>query len=193
MREGLPKLPGRQGVSRLSRAQVASFIATNERRIREMARAKIQATHRATLDSQEVFASVARRLDRLASGAGVRPRSEAELWALVRCVTANTAIEKNRLVARAKALEVSEGEYARQLSRRLDGCATDDEATLLVQRMALCLGDAVERQIMFLLLRGASFPAIAAALGTTEGAVRRRWCRLKHELEGRFADGFFDD
>lgn len=193
MRDGLPNLPGRTRLPPLSRAEVAEFLTTNEAKIREIARAKIHKAHWPSLDSHEVLASVVRRLDRLANGAGVRPRSEAELWALVRCVTKNTAIEKSRLVARAQALVSSEGEYALQLLSRLEVCATDDEATLLVHRMALCLASAEERQILFLLLRGASFPAIAVALGSTEGAVRRHWCRLKHDLEERFAHGYLDD
>ncbi len=165
----------------------------NEAAIRGLARSKLFAATQGVVDSEEVFASVVRRLDRLATRGGVRPRSEAELWALVRTVTTNTAIEKNRLVVRARAMVDNEGVYARELLVRLEACATDDEAMLLVHRMALFLSEAVERQILFLMLRGASFPAIATALRSTESAVRKRWSRLKVTLEERFEHGYFDD
>lgn len=177
----------------LSRDQVAGFVMINKTAIRELARSKLIAVTKGVVDSEEVFASVARRLDRLATRGGVRPRSEAELWALVRTVTTNTAIEKNRLVVRARAMVDNEGAYAQQLLARLEACATDDEATLLVHRMALFLSESAERQILFLMLRGASFPAIAMAVRSTESAVRKRWSRLKATLEERFEHGYFDD
>jgi DNA-directed RNA polymerase specialized sigma24 family protein len=145
------------------------------------------------VDSQDVFASVARRLDQLASGAGVRPRSEAELWALVRTVTTNTAIEKTRLVARVRSFASTEGLYGQELLKRLEECGGDDEATLLVHRMALSLTVAVDRQIMFLFLRGATFSAMGVALQMSEDAVRKRWARLRDALEERFIDGQLDD
>lgn len=165
----------------------------NQATIRDLARSKLFSMTKGVVDSEEVFASVARRLDRLATKGGVRPRSEAELWALVRTVTTNTAIEKNRLMVRARALVDNEGVYARQLLARLEACDSDDEAMLLVHRMALLLSEAVDRQVLFLMLRGASFPAIAIALRSTESAIRRRWSRLKASMEERFDDGYFDD
>lgn len=188
----VPNPPHRTPDTPLSPVEVAAFISDNESKIREMARTKLRAARQGALDSQDVFASVARRLDSLANSARVRPRSEAELWALVRCVTTNTAIEKVRLVSRAQALVSSEGKFARHLLRRLEACGSDDEATLLVHRMALCLSNAEDRQILFLLLRGASFPAIAAALGRTESSIRNRWSRLRHELKQGFEQGFLD-
>ena len=177
---------------RLSRAEIANFLTSNELRIREMARTKLSRGS-GFVDSQDVFASVARRLDQLASGSGVRPRSEAELWALVRTVTTNTAIEKTRLVARVRAIASTEGLYGQELLKRLEECGGDDEATLLVHRMALALPAAVDRQIMFLFLRGASFTAMAVALEMTEDAVRKRWARLRSALEERFLGGQLDD
>lgn len=188
-----PSDPSRRRLSCLTRDQVASFVMTNQAAIRELARSKLFRATRSVADSEEILASVARRLDRLATDGGVRPRSEAELWALVRTVTAHTAIEKNRLVARARAMADNDGAYAHHLLRRLEVCATDDEAMLLVHRMALCLHEATDRQILFLVLRGASFPAIATALKTTEAAVRKRWQRLKEALEERFEHGDLDD
>lgn len=183
----------RSRIACLTRDQVARFVMINQAAIRELARSKLTAITDGVLDSEEVFASVVRRLDRLATRGGVRPRSEAELWALVRTVTTNTAIEKNRLVVRARALVDNEGVYAQQLLLRLEACTTDDEAMLLVHRMALLLPEAADRQVLFLLLRGASFPAIAVALRCTEPAARKRWSRLKTSLEERFDHGYFDD
>lgn len=171
----------------LSREYVARFLLENEAKIRELARQKLGNT-RGPQDSEDVFASVTRRFDQLASGKGVRPRSAAELWALVRIVTQNTAIEKVRLVARMRALTDVEGEYARRMADRFESCESDEEATLLVQRMAMTMSSADDRQIFFLNLRGASDQAIATAMRMTKEAASKRRRRLWHSLEERFHD-----
>jgi DNA-directed RNA polymerase specialized sigma24 family protein len=144
-------------------------------------------------DSDEIVSSVLRRMDVLAADGQVRPRSEGELRALIKTIAQNTAVTRTRMMERAKALMGEDGGYARALMERLARYESDDRAALLVYRMAASLKKAEDRQLLLLVMRGATHRAIAGLLGTTEDASRQRWKKVREELEARFAQGEFDD
>lgn len=179
----VPELPDSAG---LSRDAIAEFLFRNEQSIRRIARQKLTRSTRSTFDSEDVMASVLRRMDTLALEGRLRPRSEGELWALVRTIAANTAVSKSRLVERARSFEAEDGAYARELVRRLDCCVSDEEAQLLVLRMASSLRKERHRELFLLRLRGANHAAAAGLLGISEGASRQVWLEVCRELRERF-------
>ena len=175
------------------REAVAAYILEHGDRIRAIARRKLTLNTRRVFDSEEILSSVLRRLDGMAARGTLRPRSEAELWALIEAIAKNTAVSRTRLIERMQNLVTEEGDYAYFLIRGLNACATDDEATLLVHRMLLSIPDASDRQITALILRGAAHRAIAGLLGITEEHSRQRWKRVREDLVARFKGGLLDE
>lgn len=175
------------------RAAIARYVLAHKDRVRAMARRKLTAATRRVADSEEVLSSVLRRLDAMALRGSLRFNSEAELWGLIEAIARNTAVSKTRLIERARNLLTQDGPYATELLKRLNACATDDEATLLVHRMLGCLKGGEDRQLAALVLRGASHRAIGDLLGFSEVASRQRWKRIRDELVERFREGAVDD
>lgn len=173
----------------MTREDVARFVLRHEEKIRRIARAKLTLATRTAFDSEDVMSSVLRRVDQLAANGTLRPANEAELWALIKTIASNTAVSKTRLIERARILLTEDGEYAYILVRRLQACATDDEAQLLVLRMAGLLKNERARQVFLLRVRGVSHAAVAAALESSEGACRQNWMQMCRELRLVFEKG----
>jgi DNA-directed RNA polymerase specialized sigma24 family protein len=180
------------GPSADERAALAQYLVCNKDLIQAIARRKLTARTKSVYDSEDVFSSVARRLDELAARDVLRPRDEKEMWALIATVACNNAISRTRLIERAKVFLTDDAPYAFELMRRLKEYTTDEEANLLVHRMLLCLPNEVDRQQFLLLLRGASHRAIGSLLGFSEEASRQRWTKVRRLLEERFAKGALD-
>lgn len=170
----------------LSREAVAGFVLRHESRIRAIARRKLTAATRSTFDSEDVMASVLRRMDKLAMEGVLRPRSEGELWSLIQTIASNTAVSKTRLIERARILLTEDGSYAYEFLSRLNRCNTDDEAQLLVLRIAGALTGDRDRQIFLARIRGASHHAIAGILKISEAACRQSWMRICRDLFDAF-------
>lgn len=58
----------------------------------------------------------------------------------------------------------------------------------MIERMVGSLKSASDLELFALKLRGLYSRDIASASGTTTGAVRKRWARLRSELRRRFAN-----
>src|ERR1044071_4218120 len=104
------------------RQAVADYVLENSDKIRAIARRKLTAATRSVPDSEDVCASVARRLDTLAARGELHPRSEGELWALIKVVARNTAVSKTRLIERAREILTDDGPLAYEMLRRLNAC-----------------------------------------------------------------------
>ena len=174
------------------RRAVADFVLEHSEKIRAIARRKLTAATRSVHDSEDVCSSVARRLDHLAARGELRPRSEAELWALIKVVARNTAVSKTRLIERAREILTDDGPLAYEMLRRLNACQGDEDATVLLHRTMMILTDAKDRQVLALQLRGASHAAIGSLLGISEAASRQRWMSIRRRLAERLAEGGFD-
>lgn len=175
----------------LSREDVARFVLRHESTIRQIARRKLTQATKAVFDSEDVMASVLRRMDKLAHDGALRPRSEGELWALIRTIASNTAVSRTRMMERARILLTEDGSYAYDFVQRLNACSTDDEAHLLVLRMAGSFSSERSRHIFLMRVRGASHAAIAALLNITDGSCRQQWLQMCKELKAAFSGGTF--
>jgi DNA-directed RNA polymerase specialized sigma24 family protein len=171
---------------------VARYVLANAEKIRAIARRKIPQRSRAATDSEDVLSSVLRRLDEMGERGTLRLDSELELWGLIEAMASNAAVSKVRMIERARNFLTEDAYYANLLLARLQDCAGDDDATLLVLRMTASLKSPEDRQILTLMHRGASHRAIGDLMGFTEQASRQRWKRIRGELCGRFQEGGFD-
>jgi hypothetical protein len=181
-------LPGRP-----HRTAIAEYVLNNKERVCAIAREKIPRSTRSTLDSEEIFSSVLRRLDLMVVRNTLRPHSEAELWGLIETIIHNTTISKSQLIATARKHLTDGGPFTYEFLKRLNTCRDDDEAGILVTRMLMSLRKAEDRQLFCLIYRGAAHKATAAFLGISEEASRQRWLNVRRDLEARFAEGVFDE
>lgn len=182
-------LPGDQAsaTSDEGRASLAQFILSRERQIRALAARKLTPSTRSVFDSEDVMASVLRRVDDLARNGRLRPGNESELWGLVQAIATNTALNKTRLIARFRKWLAEDSDYAHFFMGMCRSCSDDDEITLVMYRLAAALDDRTDRQVFLLRLRGASHRAVAGVLETSEEAARKRWERICQQLREQFA------
>jgi DNA-directed RNA polymerase specialized sigma24 family protein len=174
------------------REALARYLLEHEASIRAVARRKLTAGTRSVYDSEDILSSVLRRVDSMAREGSLRPRSEAELWALINTIAANNAINRTRLIERARNFLTEDGPYAYELLQRLNAFKTDDEVTLLVHRMLSCLRTAEDRQLLVMYLRGAALNVIAHHLKISAEACRQRWRVIRNLLQERFEAGVLD-
>ena len=195
----------KQPVSRpFSRDDVARFIGRNYTSLRKLVRTYLrpfrrdddleehprdQRSHQPVFDSKDAMESVWRRMDALAAQGKIDPgATDADLLALATIVTQNTAREKARLIARARALEDHDTPYAIRLIERLEKCKDDDEARGELDRLLKSLPDGPDRRLFAMIMRGASQKVAAEYLGISHAACRRRWTELKWELAERMKE-----
>lgn len=172
----------RSTIPAVSREQVAEFMLGNEDRIRRIARSKLTSMCRTLFDSEDVFSSVLRQVDALATRGDLRPQSEVELWALIATVTRNNAVSKVRLTERARSLIRDDGEYAQALSDRIQSCENDGDVAALCVRLMTALESGHDRQLFALRLRGVAHQLAAELLGISEVACRQRWHVIRNRL-----------
>ena len=182
------KSHAREKLRSLARDELAKFVTERQDDIRRVARTKLVQVARSLFDSEDVFASVARELDEMASSGAVRPENERELWALIATMTRNNAVSKVRFAARAQALIAEDGEYSRQLAMRAEHCANDGDVAVLCLRLLASLESSDDRKFFALRMRGASHRVIAGVLDITEDACRQRWMLIRRKLSQTFTE-----
>lgn len=174
------------------REALARYLLEHQASIRAAARRKLSSNTRSVFDSEDVLSSVLRRVDAMVSEGRLRPRSEAELWALINTIAANNAVNRTQLIERARLFLTEDGPYVYELLQRLNAFTTDDEVILLLHRMMACLQDEKDRQLLGAYLRGASLSVIATMLGIKDDACRQRWRSIRLRLAERFREGVLD-
>lgn len=159
----------------LLRPVVARFVLQNQHEIRIVAKARLFSTMRSVCDTDELMATVLRRIDQFVHRGMFAPKEPGDVMALVRTVAHNTATSKIRLTQRARAMVREDGQYAQMLLDRLNQCPDDDDAATLITRLMLAIPTWTDRQIFSLRLRGTTHKVAAQAAGITEATARKRW------------------
>lgn len=170
-----------------TRHVAARFILDNQSLIRSIARSRL-ASASSVFDSDEVVATVLRRVDRYVESGRFSPTSADDVWGLVNTIAKNSSVTKARLAQRVRTLAAEDGEYAHHLLDQLNRCASDDDASELVTRLMLCVPDERDRQIIGFRLQGTNHRVTAQFLGMTEAAARKRWSDLLMMFRRALAD-----
>lgn len=169
----------------MDRAQAAQFVLKNADRIRDVARRHLSRHARMQGGSDDIVSSVLRRVDEMASRDLLRPRSDAELWRLIRQITYHTAASYSREMARlydtVKEAAVSVAPHTSAITESLNA---QDAAELVTDILARLRQEGLHH--MFILrAKGVSHPVIAQFLGISADAGRQRWssaCRTIAEV-----------
>jgi DNA-directed RNA polymerase specialized sigma24 family protein len=173
-----PLVVDRSRLAPMSREAVASFLMSREDKLRAIARSRLSRSAQGANDSEDVFSSVLRRVDLMASKGNVRPRSEAELWALAERIAMNNAISRTRLAKQFVTHIANDPVFIGLITERFAHCGSDDEATLLKHRATTAIKNGDDRHLFLLRLKGVSYRVIAKHLGITEDTARWRWARV---------------
>lgn len=165
-----------------ARTAAAIFLKRHEGAIRRRLRRKIAAATSRIFDSEDLFSTVARRIDQEVEQQRLSTLNEQQLWGLINriaenCLTDVARAERPRRAARRGPLRFDMHRLRRDAQDK-QGTAGGD--VLDKARQAIPRND--DRQLLGLWLLGAPFAGIAAALGLTETGARKRWERLRRSL-----------
>lgn len=168
------------------RVAAALFVTCYGSLIRRRIRGKLRPEMRSVWDSQDILATLGRRLDRLVRLGRIEAASEEELWALAFRTAEQAVQEKSRAFRRSRKRELlvsriaskaSSSRCQSQLSGNVDGFDLDHAMR--------CLRDDTDRLILSLWVAGTRWSVIAAAVGLTQPATRKRGERIKLQLKER--------
>jgi DNA-directed RNA polymerase specialized sigma24 family protein len=164
-----------------ARSAAAIFLKRHEGAIRRRLRRKIAAATSRIFDTEDLFSTVARRIDQEVEQQRLSTLNEQQLWGLINriaenCVTDVARAERPRRTAIRGPLRFDMHRLRREAQDKpgLSGGDVIEKA-----RQAIPQDD---RQLLGLWLLGAPFTGIAAALGLTETGARKRWERLRRSL-----------
>ncbi len=132
-------------------------------------------------------------MDRLAQEGRLADMADEEIVAFAVTIASNQAISRTRSMERLATLLREDGEYSRLLHDRLGRLDDDEQAMMLLCRIALGIEDGPSRQLFLLRWKGLSHELVAQFLRITPEAARQRWSSLRKNLEDRFRGGEFDE
>ncbi len=166
------------------RAAAALFWLTYGGCIRRRVRSRLGGTVSGVFDSQDILATVGRRLDRYVLAGRLKIDSEASLWSLVFRIVDAAVVDKKRMATRhelADRLAVRRFESA-SYGDSAEGVHLREHAHEVLNRALLQLSDETDRFILKLWMSGNDHQSIGAHLGLSRGAVRIRWHRIRSRL-----------
>lgn len=170
------------------REAAAVFITRFGARIRRRIRGKLSPAMRRIFDSQDILSTLGRRLDLFVRSGRLAAASEPQLWALVFRMAENAVVDKGRVFRRLQRVEDEEGLFAQEVSSRLRHAERrrDAGAEIEIERALNLFADRVDRQILSLWLVGTPQTVIAGYVNLAPTAVRKRWQKIRSELQERF-------
>lgn len=171
------------------RGQVASRLLELAPLIRRRVRDRLSVRGRRLFDSQDLFSTVVRRIDKLVASGDLRATSDGQLVSLVLTVLDNAIVDRQRALRRLEKLEGDDRTWGRQLASELqsiDAVAQDDLLASIYESMQ----SEDERLLLSLRLGGASHEMIGSLLGISAGACRKRWQVLRSRIaQGHLSTG----
>jgi DNA-directed RNA polymerase specialized sigma24 family protein len=160
------------------RAAAAEFVRRHERQLRRRYRHKVGTSMRRLLDSDDIVATLSRRLDAYIASGKLHQVTLEQLWSLVSRIVNHALADQGRLARRLRNVEIEDRWLATAVAARLDGSGDD----LNLEELIGSLQSPVDREIVVLWLGGNKLKDIAEELGLTESGVRKRWERTRAEL-----------
>jgi len=164
------------------RDAMGDFLARFGDRIRARVRLRLSPAVRRLADSQDLLATVGRRLDRFVVDGKLRASGPDELWSLVMTTAHNALYEKRRLLGRLQRVEGPDAVWARPAAAIVGSRDRDDEFEGLVERALDAAGSDLDRAIVSRWLAGDSLTEIGHTLGLSPEAARQRWRSIRLRL-----------
>lgn len=154
---------------------------------RQRIRRKLSRAVRTLFDSEDVVASVARRLDQGIADGRVHIADGEHLLALIQRMIQTTVVDKSRIASRLRVVEGPDSEWARVYRRRAekrDELLGDETLECAIRSL-----DGQSEQLQLSLwLRGEPHQVAADRLGISAALARKRWENIRHKLEIALAE-----
>lgn len=168
------------------RGALNAFFDRHESVIRARYRRKLGRALRRVFDSEDLLATVRRRVDRYVAAGTLEAEHERQLWALIGRIADRVVQAQVRTLKRGSSLDAGHVEMLDVLWR------SRQPGEILERRefvRAVFSGmDRTEREIVVGSLRGRPQSEIGAELGMSEAAVRQRLYRVREGLRQTIAD-----
>lgn len=166
------------------RAAAAEFVVQFGPILRQRMRSRLAGGLRRLLDSADLLASVARRLDGAVAERRVWFETEAQLFAFMSTIARRIVVDKARVLHRLQRAEAQEAEWARAMHSRIAqaGIERDDAFDSVIDDAMNSLESDRERRLLSLWLMGMNHNEIAFELDVNPAAVRQQWCRIRQRL-----------
>lgn len=166
------------------RAAAAEFVVQFGPILRQRMRSRLAGGLRRLLDSADLLASVARRLDSAVADRRVWFESESQLFAFMSTIARRIVIDKARVLSRLQRAEAQEAEWTRAMYSRmaLTGTGSDDSFDSVIDDAMNSLESDRDRRLLSLWLMGMNHNEIAFELNVNPAAVRQQWCRIRQRL-----------
>ncbi|CAG1005795.1 hypothetical protein PHYC_03263 [Phycisphaerales bacterium] len=184
--EGAGLAPGDEAAAALidrmrrgDREATGTFLSRYGGVVRQRCRKNLRAPLRKLTDTEELWSSVARRLDAVVAAGDLRAVSESQFWKLLKVIIRNATVDRARLITRLHEVPADDQPLAEALGRHV---MHDREAESRLWHLIESLPDDKNREITILWLNGHSHAEIGNAVGLAEGAVRFRWHSIRQQL-----------
>lgn len=172
------------------RAACGDFMLHYGDLIRLRIRDKLGVQLRRVLDSEDVLATVTRRLDRIVCNEQLKAQTDRQLWSLVMQIAKNVVSENVRTRKREQSVN-DDAEMIEQLAAAAADTPSIDSRS--ATRWAFQIIDnKIDRLIIQRRIAGESHEKIAALVGLTPSAVRMRWSRVLRTLQDTVGRDFDD-
>jgi DNA-directed RNA polymerase specialized sigma24 family protein len=165
------------------REAAAEFLMRNEALLRRRYRNKVGSSLRRIMDSEDLVATLSRRLDAYVASGRVQALTIDQFWTLIHRMVEHLVSDKARVLKRLKRAEADDRALAEALARRLEtgpGTAGDEPLSVLP-----LIEDATDREIVRLWLGEIRLDLIGERLGLSAANVRKRWQRIRTALRSR--------
>jgi len=149
--------------------------------VRLRIRDKLSAPLRRVLDSEDVLATVTRRLDRIVCDEKLRAQTDGQLWALVMQIAKNVVSENVRNRKREQSANDDAVMIAQLAAAAADTQCIDSQSA--TQWAFQIIEDKIDRLILQRRIAGDTHDTIAALVDLTPSAVRMRWSRTLQVLQ----------
>jgi DNA-directed RNA polymerase specialized sigma24 family protein len=164
------------------REAAAEFVVTFGSQIRRRFRSRLGRVARAVYDSEDLFLSIARRLDELVLGGRLEANSVDGLWALMGSMALHIGAHQRDIARReARAVAVVADRTGVEAPGTVEIVIRRERTRLLLRRAAERL-KSEDRRIMVLRVARRSFAEIARRVGLAIPAAQKRWERIKAAL-----------
>lgn len=166
------------------RAAAAEFVLQFGPILRQRMRSKLTGSLRRLLDSADLLASVARRLDHAVAERRAWFDSESQLFAFMSTIARRIVVDKARVLRRLQRAEAQEAAWARSMYAKITQAAdgNGDPFDSVIDDAMNALESERERRLLSLWLMGMNHNEIAFELNVNPAAVRQQWCRIRQRL-----------
>lgn len=165
------------------RAAAAEFVVQFGPILRQRMRSRLTGGLRRLLDSADLLASVARRLDSAVAERQVWFETEAHLFSFLTTIARRIVVDKARVLHRLQRAESQEAAWAQAMYARMAAAPDEtDPFDSVIDDALNALETERERRLLSLWLMGMNHNEIAFEMGVNPAAVRQQWGRIRQRL-----------